>query len=109
MSKFCFLYSTTSSEDEAKEIADLLLKKNLAACVNIIPGMKSLYRWKGKIEESEEVVMIIKTISTVFKDIETLFKEVHPYDCPCLIELNIENINAPYLAWVEKALDVRAQ
>jgi periplasmic divalent cation tolerance protein len=106
MSKFCLLYSTASSEDEAKEIADLLLEKKLAACVNIIPGMKSLYKWKGKIEETEEIIIIIKTISSAFKDIEALLKDVHSYDCPCLIELNIENVNAPYLEWLEGALNI---
>jgi len=90
--------------ETAEKISRQLLAYNLIACANIIPGMVSLYKWEGKIEESSEVILILKTQPENFTSIEKQVNELHPYDCPCILELNIENANSKYSSWVTKQL-----
>lgn len=98
------LYITTSDKDEAKTIGRALVEENLAACANIIDGMQSIYKWKGEIQEEEECILIVKTHYSRVKIVTRRVKEMHSYDCPCVISISLaENEgNAEYLDWLEK-------
>ncbi len=95
----------TAKPKEAKKIAKELVKKKLAACVNIIP-CRSIYSWKGKIFDEKERVLIAKTKSSLFKDIEKTVKQLCSYDVPCILLSRIEKGNLPYLKWIEEETKV---
>lgn len=97
------LYVTTSSKKEAREIGLKLVEERLAACVNILDGMDSIYKWKGKIEEDEECVLIVKTHYSRVRKVTRLIKEMHSYEVPCVISLTIteDEGNEEYLDWLE--------
>jgi len=98
--KMVFLYVTTSSIEEAKKIASALLEKRLCACVNIYPQVQSLYWWKGKIESSEEAIMIVKTRETLISEVEKVILENHSYTCPCIVKLLVEPVFKPFEQWL---------
>ena len=100
MSEFVSLYVTAPSHEVATNIGRALVDGRLAACVNIIPGMHSIYRWQGKIEAAAEVVLIAKSRATLFEEIEKRIRELHPYDCPCIVAWPIEAGYQPYLDWI---------
>jgi periplasmic divalent cation tolerance protein len=100
MSEFVSLYITAPSHEVATNIGRALVDGRLAACVNIIPGMHSIYRWQGKIEAATEVVLIAKSRATLFEEIEKRIRELHPYDCPCIVAWPIEAGYQPYLDWI---------
>jgi periplasmic divalent cation tolerance protein len=81
---------------------DKLLAERKAACVNIIPKVESHYRWQGKIESDDELLLIVKTRITLLDEIITLVKENHPYTIPKIIAMPIVGGNADYLQWIEK-------
>ena len=93
-------YSTIDSLDKANVLAEGLLTNKLASCVNVIPGMLSMYMWEGKLCKEEELVLIIKSSKEKFLEIEEYFKEHHVYDIPCLIELSVINTSRSYQSWI---------
>src|SRR5262245_29867588 len=102
MSEYLSLYITAPSFEVAHIIGHALVEERLSACVNIITGMHSMYRWEGKIETATEVVLIGKSRAAVFAQIEQRVRELHPYDCPCLVAWPIEAAHQPYLDWITK-------
>lgn len=86
----------------AHSLAQLLLKHQLAACVNILPNIVSLYHWNNKLEQAQEHQLIIKTSSHCFASLCELLKTHHPYDNPEIIELPIINCSPDYLTWIQK-------
>ena len=98
------VYITTSSEKEAEKLALALLKKKLVACANIVPKIKSLYWWNGKIEKDSEALLLCKTLKKKEKQIEKLVKQLHSYDCPCIEFVKISRSNREYIAWAESVL-----
>jgi periplasmic divalent cation tolerance protein len=96
------VYITTETKDEATSIGRKAIENNLAACVNIIPCMTSIYKWKGKIEEATETILIVKTHTSKVKALTDLVKKYHSYDCPCVISLNLSEGegNQDYLNWL---------
>ncbi|MFC1786879.1 divalent-cation tolerance protein CutA [Halobacteriota archaeon] len=96
---FSVVYITTSGLDEAKFIGRTLVKERLVACANIFP-ITSIYHWDG-LQESEEVVLLVKTTTEKVKKIEQRVKELHSYDIPCIISLVIDGSDE-YLAWIER-------
>jgi periplasmic divalent cation tolerance protein len=96
------MLSTASSEIEAKKIAHGLLSKKLAACVNIVPQVQSIYEWQGKIEESQEFLLIIKTRQLLAKSVTAEIKALHSYDVPESIVLPIQSdgSNGDYISWL---------
>jgi periplasmic divalent cation tolerance protein len=102
--KETILYTTFSNIDEAKKIANILLKDKLAACVNIFPGGESMYNWQGKVEHSIEVYAFIKTHQTLIQKIEDVYKKNHSYDTPCLAELGEVKFNQKYHEWLNDEL-----
>jgi len=95
---------TTKDEAEARKLAGLLLERRKAACVNIVPGVSTLYRWQGKIESGTESLMIVKTKRSLLHDIITLVKSNHSYQVPEVIALPIDGGSPDYLAWLEDEL-----
>lgn len=96
-----FVYITCTSTDEAKRIGAALVETRLAACVNILPGMSSLYWWQGKIEEAQETVLIAKTRDTLLDALTVRVKALHSYACPCVVALPVHAGNPDYVAWIE--------
>lgn len=92
--------STASSVEEAESIARTLVSTKLAACVNILPGAKSIYRWKGEIEEAAEILLVIKTRRELFAALQIELKRVHSYENPEIIAIPIVAGNEAYLDWI---------
>ena len=95
-----FVYMTAGSEEEARAIGSVLVADGLAACVNMIEGMKSIYTWKGKIEEDEEVVLIAKTTDERLPELTEKVRSLHSYDCPCVVALPSTGGNPEFLQWI---------
>ncbi len=100
MERVVFVYTTYPSIVEAEQAGRGLIERQLAACVNILPGMVSLYRWQGAIERGEEVVMIIKTRAALAEQVRAAVKAAHSYTTPAILVLPIESVDQTYLAWL---------
>ena len=100
MERVVFVYTTYPSIVEAEDAAKALMTQRLAACVNILPGMISHYRWQDAMERSEEVVMLIKTRASLAETVSAEVKIRHSYDSPAVLVLPIESVEQTYLAWV---------
>ena len=98
--KLSWVYMTCGSLDEARKLGQLLLEKNLAACVNILDGMRSLYRWDGAVQEDQESVLIAKTRHELMDELTKTVLSNHSYECPCIIELPIDGGNPEFLQWI---------
>lgn len=96
----CFVYMTAGSADEAGRIGEALVEEGLAACVNVIDGMKSIYRWQGAIQRDGETVLIAKTAKDRVDALTERVRSLHSYDCPCVIALPIDGGNPAFLSWV---------
>ena len=92
---------TTSSEPEAHKIADLLLNRRKAACVNIVPVVESSFRWQGKLDSARESLLIIKTRASLLPEIIELVKSIHSYEVPEIIALPIIGGSEDYLKWID--------
>ena len=101
MEDFIIILVTTSSEEEAKKIAFSLVGKRFAACVNIVKDMESIYRWKGKISDEKEVLMMIKTRKKLYKSVEGEVRKLHSYEVPEIIALPIISGSKDYLYWID--------
>ena len=100
MERAVFVYTTYPSIVEAEKAGRALIDRKVAACVNILPGMISLYRWEGKIERGEEVVMIIKTRASLAEPVRAAVKKMHSYTTPAILVLPLESVDANYLEWL---------
>ena len=96
--------TTTGSVEEARKIAGSLVERQLAACVNILPRIESIYRWQGKVESAQEWLLLIKTNAEKFAAVRDAVRELHSYDLPECIAINIEDGSAEYLQWIEDSL-----
>ena len=94
--------STCESSDEATKIARHLVEKRVAACVNIVPGARSIYRWKGAIEEAGEFVLLIKTRRDLFPHLRAELEKIHSYEVPEAIALPIVDGSEAYLGWLDR-------
>ncbi|QQL45327.1 divalent-cation tolerance protein CutA [Sulfuriroseicoccus oceanibius] len=92
--------TTFPSDHIAREIASVLIDQKLAACVNLLPGATSIYRWQDQVHADDEIVALIKTTSAVFSELKLLLNDLHPYDSPELIAINIEDGLPDYLGWI---------
>ena len=101
---------TAGSIEEAKNIGHILVEKNLAACVNLLENMISIYKWEEKLEEGQEVVMIAKTLETLMPKLIETVNSHHSYDCPCILELPIQGGSPEFLSWIQtKTLDLEGK
>jgi periplasmic divalent cation tolerance protein len=94
--------ATAPDQAVAKRIALALLERRLVACVNVIAGVTSHYRWQGKLEEASEVLMVAKTSSDRLAALEIAFHELHPYDTPEFVVVAAEHVAPRYLAWLHE-------
>jgi len=101
---YCVILVTASSRAEAKRIGRALLNKRLVACVNVLPGVESHYWWKGRIEQSRECLMMMKTRRSRFAVIERLVKQLHSYAVPEIVALPMACGQRDYLRWVDASL-----
>ena len=97
-----FAYITAGSPDEAARIGRALVEERLAACVNILPGMTSIYRWEGAVETAAEAVLIAKTRADLFERLTARVRELHSYAVPCVVELRVGRGNPDYLDWLQR-------
>jgi periplasmic divalent cation tolerance protein len=99
-SRHCLILSTCPNLKTGNAIARALVSERLAACVNLIPVARSVYRWKGKIESAKEVLLVIKARRTEYRRIEERVKRMHPYSLPEIIAVDVATGSARYLAWI---------
>jgi periplasmic divalent cation tolerance protein len=100
MERAVFVYTTFPSVVEAEKAGHALVQARLAACVNILPEMVSVYRWQGAVERAEETVMIVKTRASLAEAVRASVKATHPYDTPAIVVLPVEGVDDRYFAWI---------
>jgi len=91
---------TASSEKEANEIAQTLVEREEAACVNMVPMIRSVYRWKGKISSETEHLLLIKTTQALLEDVKKTVKELHSYELPEIISISVDDGDRKALSWI---------
>ena len=100
MERAVFVYTTYPSVVEAEKAGNALVGARLAACVNILPGMISVYRWQGAVERAEEVVMIIKTRASLAEPVREAVRKLHTYTTPAILVIPLESVDPDYHAWI---------
>jgi periplasmic divalent cation tolerance protein len=98
------VFMTCSSRREARSISDALLAERLIACANIVPAVESKFRWKGKVETSPEVLVVMKTARTKFARLESRIRRLHSYEVPEIIALPAVEASRPYGRWIEESV-----
>jgi periplasmic divalent cation tolerance protein len=96
--------STAGSEDEARRIAHLLVEHQLAACVNIVPRIESIYRWQGTVEASSEWLLLIKTTAARFAGVRDALLELHSYELPECVAIEVADGSEDYLNWIGQSV-----
>jgi periplasmic divalent cation tolerance protein len=102
--EFVVVFCTFPDLENARQVIAQLVESKLIACGNIFPGVESIYRWKGQIEQSAEVFAVLKTTTGAFRLLESKFKELHPYEVPELIAAQITDGLPGYLAWIAESV-----
>jgi len=97
--------TTAGSQSEARKIAQTLVERRLAACVNIVPRVQSIYKWEGKVEEAEEYLLLIKTVKLREEQVRAAIRELHSYELPESIAVSIESGSAEYLKWLSDSVE----
>ena len=100
--KHCFVYMTAKDKEEARTIGKALVRERLAACVNIMDSMNSMYWWEGEVQEDTEAVIIAKTKKSLVEKLVNQVKALHSYECPCVVSWPITAANPDYLAWIAR-------
>ena len=96
--------STAATPEDADRLAAALVERRLAACVNVVPGVVSHYRFEGRQHRDAELLLVIKTRSEKLEALRAALVELHPYDVPELVELEIAGVHAPYLSWLDESV-----
>lgn len=96
------IYSTFATLADAEACGRALVQRRLAGCVNILPGMVSIYEWEGTLDRDEEVVMIVKTRTGIIDETRRALAELHPYDTPAILTLPTLEVNPPYASWLRE-------
>lgn len=98
--EYVMVYMTASNRTEALHLARVLIEERLAACVNVLGEVTSVYRWEGRIEESAEVALVAKTRAALFETLRRRVVALHSYELPCIVAYPMADAHAPYLAWI---------
>jgi periplasmic divalent cation tolerance protein len=104
VSGFCIILSTCSNQAEAERVAHALVESRLAACVNMLAGAQSIYRWEDKVECSTEVLLVVKTSAEHVKSVERVITSLHSYSVPEILVLEVSGGSERYLAWLADSL-----
>jgi periplasmic divalent cation tolerance protein len=104
MSEPLVVLSTVGSAEDAQRIARALVERGLAACVNVVPGLTSIYRWKGRLETDAEHLLLIKTTVQAFEPMRDALLALHPYEVPEVLALTVRGGHGPYLAWLAESV-----
>lgn len=102
--RYIVVFITTANAKEADAIADVLVEERLAACVNILSGCRSVYRWEGEMQHDDETLMVVKSSKNRFSDLQSRVAELHSYDVPEIIAVDLADISAGYLAFLRDSL-----
>ena len=103
--RYQIVLSTAGSDEQARSIARTLVERRLAACVNIVPLGCSIYRWRGRIEQEEERLLLIKTARHLFPALCDAIRELHTYETPEVLALDVQQGDADYMNWLAESLD----
>jgi periplasmic divalent cation tolerance protein len=104
MSDHMVVLSTVGTAEDAERIARALVEQRLAACVNVVPGLVSIYRWKGKVERDDERLLVIKTRRERFAALREALAALHPYEVPEILALAVEEGSSAYLGWLDESV-----
>ncbi len=107
MTPYVLCLVTIDNIYKATEIANTVVTERLAACVNILPGIRSIYQWKGAICDESEHLLFIKTSSDTYSALETRIRDIHPYEVPEIIAITIEKGLPSYLSWIDECLSAK--
>lgn len=99
------VFITTDSRKDAERIAQILVERKLAACVQIVPEIVSIYRWQDAIQQDSEVLMFVKTLESKFDELEKVVRENHPYDVPEIVAIKANRVSTPYFNWLKESVD----
>lgn len=105
--EYAIVLTATGTRDSAEKIAHALVERRLAVCVNIVPGVQSIYRWQGKIEHAQECLLLIKTRAKLFAQVQATIKELHPYELPECVMVEMTQGSEGYLRWIGENTGVR--
>ncbi|QSQ14492.1 divalent-cation tolerance protein CutA [Myxococcus landrumensis] len=100
MSDAILVLVTAPSADKAAELARTVVEEQLAACGNILPGLRSIYRWEGKVQDDVEALILFKTRASLFDALRSRIVALHPYQVPEVLRVDVADGHAPYLAWI---------
>lgn len=98
--------STAGSREEAERLAHFLVEQHLAACVNLVPGVQSVYRWQGAVESAAEVLLLVKTTAANLERLESALRHLHSYQVPEFLVLHLESSGENYLEWLRSTVIV---
>jgi periplasmic divalent cation tolerance protein len=104
VSDHCLVLSTVASLEDGERVARALVDRRVAACVNVLPGLTSFYRWEGEVQRDEERLLVIKTRTDRFEELRSALVALHPYEVPEVVALPITAGHAPYLAWLDESV-----
>ena|SRR5581483_4923634 len=104
MTDYKLVLTTAGSQEEAEKIARALVERRLAACVNLIPQMRSIYRWEGKVDEARECLLLVKTTVSAVDRVRDAIRELHSYELPEVIVIGIESGSEKYLSWIGESV-----
>jgi periplasmic divalent cation tolerance protein len=104
VSERLLVLTTVARAEDAEKIAEALVEKRLAACVNVLPGVRSIYRWKGAVERDEERLLVVKTRADRFDALREAILSLHPYEVPEVVAVPIEAGSPAYLRWLDESV-----
>ena len=102
MSDGLVVFITSANADEARRIANKLIERQLAACVQILPEILSVYRWNGEVHRDTEILILAKTTAAQFDELEKAVREIHSYDTPEIVAVPMAHVSEPYRAWLSE-------
>ena len=108
MSDAIVVFMTASSADEARRIAQQLVESQLAACVQLLPEIESIYRWNGEVQREKEVLILVKTTADNFAQLDQSVRAIHSYETPEIVAVRISDISEPYRAWLNESISARS-
>ncbi len=105
LEKHLLIFVTANSKKEGEKIGETLVKEGLAACANLVPGVKSIFKWKGELCKEDEALILIKSNESLFEELKNRVVDLHSYDVPEVIAIPIAYGSADYLRWMEEMLN----